>query len=235
MMAQTHIGYTGWQQPDRDVMPPVQRIEARRQIGTLSRHRRRCERRTPAPGPARFAERDGIVAIEAEHHVEAVGGTARLDHHPSSRQDALGRDDDVRHFAPVEHPGGSSPHLSYRGLARPRRPAGRARLRLAGPRRRGKNELRYAVSIDGGAPQIVNLLAGDNEAKWGRAVADDIRVGRSRIDVVSPGHHIVKLWLVDPNVVFQRLVLTRGPLPPLIWARRRAPGGSWRLSQWAPP
>jgi hypothetical protein len=23
----------------------------------------------------------------------------------------------------------------------------------------------------------------------------------------------VKLWLVDPNVVFQRLVVTRGPLP----------------------
>ena len=69
------------------------------------------------------------------------------------------------------------------------------------------------MSIDDGPPQIVNLLAGETEASWGRAVADAIRIGRSRIEVASAGRHIVKLWLVDPNVVFQRLLLTRGALP----------------------
>jgi hypothetical protein len=61
--------------------------------------------------------------------------------------------------------------------------------------------------------QIVDLVAGDDEKTGERAVADNIRFGRSRIEVASPGRHVVKLWVVDPNVVFQRLVLVRGPLP----------------------
>jgi hypothetical protein len=211
MMAQTHIGYTGWQQPDRDVMPPVQRVEAAKgneafEVMTND------ERPRVQAGP--FVERDGIVAIEAEHHTEAIGGNGvgwiTIPHLGKTFSGVTTASDT---FRPVEHPGGGSPHLNYE-----------VRLDRAGPLDvlvyvspgldvRGHGEQRYAVSIDGGAPQIVNLLAGDNEAKWGRAVADNIRIGRSRIEAASPGRHVVKLWLVDPNVVLQRLVLTRGPLP----------------------
>ncbi|HEX4736524.1 MAG TPA: glycosyl hydrolase 115 family protein [Allosphingosinicella sp.] len=210
MMAQTHIGYTGWQQPDRDVMPPVQRIhipKAGEGIEVMASE-------PPRVGTGAFVERDGIVAIEAEHHAEAVGGNGvgwiTIPHLGRTLSGVTTTTDT---FAPVEHPGGSSPHLSYE-----------VRLDRAGPLDvlvyaspgldiSGHGQQRYAVSIDGGAPQIVNLLAGDNEAKWGRAVADAIRIGRSRIDVATAGRHVVTLWLVDPNVVFQRLVLSRGPLP----------------------
>ncbi|MEI9928243.1 MAG: glycosyl hydrolase 115 family protein [Sphingomonas sp.] len=70
MMDQTHIGYTGWQQPPADVMPEVTRV-----AGSLRRDA------APIPTPWKphdpgagsvFAERDGVVAIEAEHFARAV-------------------------------------------------------------------------------------------------------------------------------------------------------------------
>ncbi|HEX5184417.1 MAG TPA: glycosyl hydrolase 115 family protein [Allosphingosinicella sp.] len=211
MMAQTHIGYTGWQQPDRDMMPPVQRIDipkADEGIEVMANDER------PRRQTGAFVERDGIVAIEAEHHAEAVGGNGvgwmTIPYLGRTLSGVTATSDT---FAPVEHPGGSSPHLGYE-----------IRLDDAGPLDifvyaspgldiSGHGRQRYAVSIDGGAPRIVNLLAGDNEAKWARAVADEIRIGHSRVAAVPAGRHVVRLWLVDPNVVFQRLVVTRGPLP----------------------
>jgi hypothetical protein len=205
MMAQTHIGYTGWQQPDRDAMPAVQRVavpaaNATSDIGA---------RIAAAP-----AGSSSIVAIEAEHYSRAVGANG-IGWMPIPR---LGRTlsgvtttPDI--FPAVAHPGGSSPHLDY--AVRLDRPGALDLLVFASPGLdvRGTGEQRYAVSIDDGPRQIVNLLAGETEASWSRAVADAIRIGRSRIEIGSPGRHVVRLWLVDPNVVFQRLVLTRGPLP----------------------
>jgi hypothetical protein len=155
-----------------------------------------------------------VVAIEAEHHAEAVGGDGTgwmtITHLGRTLSGVAATSDT---FAPVEHPGGSSPHLDYAvTLAAP---GALDVLVYASPGLdvQGGNRQRYAVSIDGGAPQIVNLLAGENEARWARAVADNIRIGRSRIEIASGGSHVVRLWLVDPGLVFQRLVLTRKPLP----------------------
>lgn len=215
MMAQTHIGYTGWQQPDHDVMPAVQRIDAPVAVATV--------RPKPVFGPfvpGSPVENDnvwpgsGSFAIEAEHHVEAVGGNGvgwiTIPHLGRTLSGVTTTSDT---FPPVEHPGGSSPHLSYEVRLDRAGPVDMLVYASPGLDISGHGPQRYAVSIDDGAPQIVNLLAGDTEAKWGRAVADNIRIGRTRIEVAAPGRHIVKLWLVDPNVVFQRLVVTRGLLP----------------------
>ncbi len=219
MMAQTHIGYTGWQQPDRDVMPAVRRIDGPvpaapvRGGFTLLAPQPSAESKAARVGSA-FVEQDGIIAIEAEHHTEAVGengvGWMTI---PYLGKTLSGVTTSSDTFAPIEHPGGSAAHLSYEIWLDRAGPLDVLVYASPGLDISGHGRQRYAVSIDGAAPQIVNLLAGDNEAKWGRAVADAIRIGRSRIETASPGRHVVKLWLVDPNVVFQRLVVTRGPLP----------------------
>lgn len=211
MMAQTHIGYTGWQQPDRDVMPPVQRIAAPAT--------RTANQSLPTPKPdaaagagTSFLEQDGVIAIEAEHHAQAVGGAGvawiTIPHLGKTLSGVT-----AEAAATVEHPGGASPHLVYRVTLARSGPFDLLVFASPGLDVRGRGLHRYAVSVDDGPPQIVNLLAGENEASWGRAVADAIRIGRTRIDVPSPGPHLVKLWMVDPEVVFQRIVLTRAPLP----------------------
>jgi hypothetical protein len=79
---------------------------------------------------------------------------------------------------------------------------------------RGQGGLRYAVSIDGEAPQVVNVHEGGvTEPQWERAVAQNAWITSSRHRVSAPGPHVVRLWLVDPGLVFQRLHLVRGKLP----------------------
>ena len=77
---------------------------------------------------------------------------------------------------------------------------------------RGKGELRYAVSIDDQSPQIVNLATNDDRA-WAQAVAQDAWIKEVPIHVDHSGQHMIHLWLVDPGVDFERLVLFRGELP----------------------
>jgi hypothetical protein len=82
---------------------------------------------------------------------------------------------------------------------------------------RGRDGLRYAVSIDDGPAQVVTLdlrAAGNGEnADWDRAVSDNVARTVSRHRIATPGPHTVKVWLVDSGLVFQRLVVATKPLP----------------------
>ena len=79
---------------------------------------------------------------------------------------------------------------------------------------RGRGGLRYAVSIDDEPPQIVNVHAGTTDADWNRAVADNRWVRTTRHRVAGPGRHLIRLWLVDPGLVFQRLLVASAEMPP---------------------
>lgn len=74
---------------------------------------------------------------------------------------------------------------------------------------RGGRGLRYAVAIDDAPPQTVDLLAGDGQAAWDKAVIDAARVSVTSHHVASAGRHVVHLWMIDPGLVVQRLVLAR--------------------------
>ena len=76
--------------------------------------------------------------------------------------------------------------------------------------------LRYAVSIDDGLPQVIDMHAGTEVADWkypqwwNQAVGDNIPVKSSRHRVDAPGDHVVKFWMVDPGIVLQKLVIDTG-------------------------
>ena len=83
---------------------------------------------------------------------------------------------------------------------------------------RHRGGLRYAVSIGGEAPQLVNVrldpTPGDPDFRaWEAAVIDNVHVARSR-HRVRAGANALRLWLVDPGLVFQRIEVARRPLPP---------------------
>jgi hypothetical protein len=70
------------------------------------------------------------------------------------------------------------------------------------------------VSIDDGEPVTVNADGHVSDDEWNKAVADNRWIRTARLHVDRPGAHLVKLWLVDPGLIFQRLEISRGPLPP---------------------
>jgi len=82
---------------------------------------------------------------------------------------------------------------------------------------RNRGGLRYAVSVNDEPPQLVNIRLdpspGDPDfTAWEAAVIDNVHVARSR-HRVHAGANTVKLWLVDPALVFQRIELARRPIP----------------------
>ena len=82
---------------------------------------------------------------------------------------------------------------------------------------RHRGGLRYALSVNDGEPQLVNVrldpTPGDRDfTAWEAAVTDNVHIARSRHQVRA-GANTVKLWLVDPGLVFQRIELVRRATP----------------------
>lgn len=84
-----------------------------------------------------------------------------------------------------------------------------------------KNEgLKYAIAIDDEAPQIININEEDTKpdweypAWWNNSVTDHIRKKQSEHKAITPGKHTLKIWMIDPGVVFQKFVIDAGGLKP---------------------
>ncbi|MCB0744280.1 MAG: glycosyl hydrolase, partial [Ignavibacteriae bacterium] len=84
-----------------------------------------------------------------------------------------------------------------------------------------KNEgLKYAISIDEEEPQIINIHEGETQpdweypAWWNNSVTDHIKKKQSTHTVSAAGKHTLKVWMVDPGVVFQKFVIDAGGLRP---------------------
>lgn len=176
-----------------------------------------------ARGLRGFVEAGGYVAIDAEHYARAVGssdGRVRW-----RRIERIGRTGAGVTPWPVtaarQTPGGRAPRLEYEvsvlsavdevtvwAYVSPRNPA----LATGG--------LRYAVSFDAGAPQVVDIDAvtgaddGLMNKQWARNTSDNVNVTATRHTISGPGVHRLTFWMVDPTVVLQRLVIDTGGLTP---------------------
>jgi hypothetical protein len=66
------------------------------------------------------------------------------------------------------------------------------------------------VAFDDETPQVINLHADNSERAWGQSVSDNIRISTSHHTLQQPGRHVLKIYAVDPGVVFQKLVIDFG-------------------------
>jgi len=79
--------------------------------------------------------------------------------------------------------------------------------------------LQYAVSFDTDTPQIVTLVPENYSAQngnrdWEKSVADNARYSHSTHLIAKPGYHVLKIWMVDPGIVLQKLVVNTGGVKP---------------------
>ncbi len=74
--------------------------------------------------------------------------------------------------------------------------------------------LRVAVSFDNEQPQILDAFPKVPEGynAWADSVRDNARTLRSTHEIKSPGKHTLKITMVDPAVVLQRLIVHGSPL-----------------------
>jgi len=77
--------------------------------------------------------------------------------------------------------------------------------------------LRFAVSFDDEPPQVVTLVPATYSAQngnrdWETSVEDNARHARTRFTLAKSGYHTLKIWMIDPGVVLQKLVMDLGGL-----------------------
>ena len=83
-----------------------------------------------------------------------------------------------------------------------------------------KDGLKYAISIDDQQPQIINMNEGEEKPDyeyadwWSKSVGDHIKIKNSTHKVDKPGKHTLKIWMIDPGIVFQKFVIDAGGLKP---------------------
>ena len=211
MMLQTHIGYTGWQQPERQVMPAVERVP---------------KDSIPKPvGPSKSQPK--IIAIEASNFSRAVNGKGlswRTIPHLGS---TLGAVTAFPQAEPATTPK-DGVRLEYDLTLQ--EPGDLAVQLIMVPTldTSGKGMLRIGLSVDDGPLQVLSdrLTPAPDAAKtrqqldWNKAVEDNARTLEATLPGVRAGAHVLKVWRLDGNTVLQRIVvstsaITRGLSPVL--------------------
>jgi hypothetical protein len=155
-----------------------------------------------------FIETQGVVAMEAEHYARAVPAEGREwllipDH---------GRTLSGMTTLPVDAPADEKPRMRLE-YEMNLFSAGKVEVQATlAPTQKFKpgDGLRYAISFDDEAPQIVNLHADSSEKAWERSVSDGATVLISKHNIAAPGKHTLKFWVVDAGLVLQKLVVNTG-------------------------
>ncbi|HEX6351546.1 glycosyl hydrolase 115 family protein [Actinophytocola sp.] len=166
---------------------------------------------TPRRG---YVEANGYVSVPADGTSRVVGNWLRI---PDIGRDGAGMQP-TPVTAPRREPDG--PRLEYT-----------VNLNTTGPvtvwvylsprnNVHSRDGLTYAVSLDGQAPQRVNVTTAtgaDDTAmnrQWERNTSDNVNRTATTHVVEAPGEHVLKVWAVDPTVVVQKIVIDTGGLAP---------------------
>jgi len=163
--------------------------------------------------PSGFVESGGVVAIEAAHYARAAVPAGREwlqvpgHGHTLSGMTTL----------PAEAPAATlqdGMRLDYElTLFEPGRVKVQATLAPTLRFRPGAG-LRYAISFDDEAPQIVDVHADASERHWEKIVSDGAARFVSEHAIARPGRHTLTFWALDSGLVLQRLVVDAGGLQP---------------------
>ena len=159
-----------------------------------------------------FVEANGYVSIEAEHY------TAKRDAGPVhwDRIADYGRTLSSMTIFPVAAPSAVPPEkgasLEYRMYFSD---SGKAEVQcILSPTLNfvpGRG-VRFALSFDNEAPRVIDALAHNSAEDWGETVKDSVRIVKSDFTLENPGYHTLKVWMVDPGIVLQKLIVNMGGL-----------------------
>ena len=181
-----------------------------------------------------FVEGEGCVSMEAEHFTRNLdAGAGRWIRIPNYGHTLSA----MRADGPVDvqaTPGKDSPCLEYKmylfhtGKVEVQSTVGPTLNFLPG------RPLRYAVSFDDETPEVITIVPANFNAHWStddwsESVKNNCRHVKSTHTIAAPGYHTLKIWMVDPAVAVEKIVVNTGGVkpgylgPPESFHRREAP------------
>jgi hypothetical protein len=194
IMDQTHIGYTSWQQPPRNVMPQVEYLPVSQEDKAKV-----------------FIESDGYISIEAEHYARAKGeGGIEWKVIPHLGRTLSG----ITTFPVTAAP--QDAQAIYLEYELELKSSGEINLFfLFSPTLNFNSNkgLRYAVSMDGGEEQTVNIN-GHYKGELGQWQAESILKTVNRMTLPHAGKHTLRFRVLDPGIVLQKIIIDTGGLKP---------------------
>ncbi len=204
MMLQTHIGYTTWQQPEKDVMPEVTRVgEAAGAANVVF-----AKPTTRTQG--------GIDAVDFSHVQGAKGLTWR-------RIPRLGNDRGAVTAFPQGRPATTQEDGVYVGYRVNVPKDGDAVVKLhMSPtlNTNGGVDVRVGVSIDNGPMQTLALRLTPSpdpgktpeQIAWEKAVIENESVLEAKFPGLTKGEHVIKVWRLDDNALLTKVTLGSDPI-----------------------
>jgi hypothetical protein len=166
-----------------------------------------------------FVETDGYVSIEAEHYTKKMD----TDRARWEKIDDYGRTLSSLTIFPVTAksvtPPQDSPHLEYRMYLFSSGKVEVEAILAPSLNYAPDRGVRMAMSFDDQPPQVVTVIPQryfvDNGVRdWEESVKDNVRKVKSAHTLAKPGYHALKVWMVDPGVVLQKLVVNTGGVKP---------------------
>ena len=161
-----------------------------------------------------FTEQNGYISIEAEHFSKSIDSKQIKWQVIPDIGRTLSGVTVLPSTAGSSIPGGSSPHLEYETAFVSSGAVHVMTYFSPVLNFLGKDGLKFAISFDNEAPQIINLPADLSEKTWEHAVSDNITIAVSKHRLEKPGFHMLKIWMVDPGLVLQKIVIDCGGLKP---------------------
>jgi hypothetical protein len=171
----------------------------------------------PQPGVIKgFIEADGYVSMEAEHYTSINNTTDRKWERIENYGRTLsGMRATAVTDAPSAIPGRNAPSLEY-GMQL--FSSGEVGIRLIlSPTLNflPGRDLKIGFSFDEEDPRIVVVVPKDFSAMngntdWEQTVMDNARIINLRQIIKTPGSHTLKIWLIDPGIVVEKIVVDTG-------------------------
>ena len=170
-----------------------------------------------------FVEDGGVVSIEPEHYTAKTGSGdlqwIRVQDY--GRTLSAMRGQGPADFGPLD-PAKGSPHLEYKAYFFTSGDATVNSILAPNLAFIPGRALRFAVSIDDQPPVMVTgvpttvVASGTawNNSEWAKNVEDEARTVSAKVQIPSPGYHTLKVWMVDPGITLQKIVIDLGGLKP---------------------
>jgi hypothetical protein len=199
MMLQTHIGYTTWQQPDKQVMPAVRRVSTDEVSVAIN---------FVSPGHPRD--------IEAAWFSRAHGGKGLTWQLIPNLGHGLGAVLALPQGLPATTEADAI-YLEYPAILEGDGVASVQLHLLPTLNTQGGVDVRVGVSLDARPLQILSMRltpspgqpTTDETRHWTQAVIDNDVMLEAKFPNVSKGRHVIKVWRIDDNVVLTRIVIPK--------------------------
>jgi hypothetical protein len=191
IMSQHHIGYRSWQEPRRQTAPRTTRLPEPR----------------IAPAPPVYQEADGYVSVLAENFTRRMNGsTTEWVVIPN-----LGREGSAITTQPYTNTPDAEMYLEYDFVTDA---SGEATVHVVCSSTLNFNDykgMRYAISIDGGEEQIVNVN-GHYRGELGRWQSEHVISTDTKHQVAKKDKHTLRIRPLDQSLVLQKVMIDFGGL-----------------------